>query len=193
MDFESLLNNQRKSYFALAKNFVKEDIQYITNKANFNEKKVDVFRRRYYQRKKLVTIGPIIYGYVIRVIDDFDNRKPQFSWVIFSPMSEYEKNPANYEKVMQNLNKIIESQSIPKAYKRLKIMLSEKYSEPQYFQIPIELTEGKIVYLSFVNFWRNKNPNLKPGIIPIFMNQTISKEILYLPEKYWIDDIKKVI
>lgn len=193
MDYQKILIEQRQYFNELSKNFLKEDFKFVTNKNTFTEKRVGVFTRQYYKRKKLIQIGSIIYGYVIRIRDEQNESHPVSSWVLFSPQSEFEKNPANYEQTMQNLNKIIESEKVERKYKRLKILLCEPYAEPCYFELPKEFTNGDIAYLSHAYFWKSRNPNLKPGLAPIFINQNISKEVIYLPEKYWTDQLKKII
>lgn len=193
MDYQFLLNEQRSAFKELSKNFLKEDFNFLTNKQGFNQKRIGVFTRNYYKRKKLVQLGTLTYGYVLRIRDNGSQTNPISTWVLFSPSNEYEKNPAKYEKTLQNIDKILNSPNINKKYKRLKIMLTESLAEPVYFPVPDELSDGDVVYISHVYYWRTKNPNMRPGLMPIFISQNISKEILYLPERYWTDNFIKLL
>lgn len=192
MDYKKIIDNQRNYFRDLSNKFLKEDFRYVTNKSNFNEKRVGVFSRAYYKRKKLVQIGTLTYGYVFRIRDNQSKSNPISTWVVFSPEVFFEKNPAEFEYIAQNLNKITSTQKPEKRHRKLKIMVTEPYAEPKYFKVPLELSNNHIVYISHVYYWRDKNPNLKLGMIPIFISENITKEIIYLPERYWIDEMKSI-
>jgi len=190
MDYQKLILDQRKSFNEQCKSFLKEDFKYATNKAKFNEKRVGVFTRAYYKRKKLIQLGTLTYGYVFRIREQNSSSQPTSTWLLFSPQAHFEKNPAIYEKTMQNISKIAESRVVEKKYKRLKIMISEPYAEPSYFPVPAEFCDNNILYISHVYYWKEKNPHFHLGITPIFISQNITKEIIYLPERYWTNELK---
>lgn len=189
MKFNDVINDQRNYFKRISNSFNKEDIKYQTSRSNFKEKKLGFLTRAYYQRKNLLFLGNIVYCLTFKK-HELNSNFPISTWVLFSPNSQIDKNPAILAKTLQKLEIFLNDKS-NKKYHKLRVMLTENYSEPRYFLIPEEFSEGKIVYLSHCYFWREKIPDFKLGFNLIFMNQNVSKEIMYVVEKSWTSDYKK--
>jgi hypothetical protein len=70
-------------------------------------------------------------------------------------------------------------------------LITEYLSDCSYVEIPSSLTGGELVYLSIIYRHLDLNPEFHLGLNLIIANQSISSEVIYLPEKYWEESFKK--
>jgi hypothetical protein len=112
-------------------------------------------------------------------------------WVLFSPAKEFADDPNLYVSVLNALQAIELPKRPSNELRRLHTMLNAELSEPKYYLIPEPYAQGHLVYLSMAYHRPWHNNNMKLGINPFIIGSLISKEILYLPTKYWDETFKK--
>ena len=165
----------------------KDDIRHIADKDNGPGRMLGLFTISYWKREKLIKESNVVIGYAFKTFQfEGELRDMTYpSWVLFSPDKSVIEEPGFYEKVTTNLGKFIEESPRDKVGKKLKRLLSDNLAEVAYFELPRELTDGKLVYLSVNHVRRNNMPDFKLGHSLLLMAPTISKEVIYLPPKYW--------
>lgn len=190
MNSDEIIKKQQEHFKKISTNFSKTDVNYITSKSNFREKILELFTVRRTQRKKLMLLGTISYGLVFRKYE-IDDKYPMSTWVLFSPMSKINENPAILQQTYDKVCEIINNKKCGKKYRKLKVMMTENYTEPRYFMVPPEICGDNLIYLSHVYLWKAKIPSFKLGLNLFFIDKSVSKDIMYVPEKYWVEEYKK--
>lgn len=192
MDYLSLIQKNREDFDKKKIDFTKKEINYLIGRDTFRGRFYGFLTFAYCRRPRLVKEGFLTYGLTIRIYrDSFLDNKPISTWVLFSPLSEFDKDPLMLLDVKDNLDKFVEKGIKHTKYKKLFIALTGELSEPQYLEIPKEFSNGKLVYLSYVELREGRIPQYRVGVNLILMNQKISKEIMYLPSIYWSDEYSK--
>ncbi|MDY0345692.1 MAG: hypothetical protein WCR77_03155 [Bacilli bacterium] len=191
--FDAKLQKDLTDYYLEKKlSFKKEDIAYIAGKDTFKGKMLGFLTTDYYRREKLIRGGQLIYGYVYRTwTNEVTYTRPYPMWILFSPAQEFIDNPDLYSLVLTALQAIELPKRGQSELRKLHTMLNAELSEPKYVLIPEPYAQGHLVYLSMTYHRPWHNNNLKLGINPFIIGLSISKEILYLPTKYWNESFKK--
>lgn len=193
MDFNELLNLQQKAYLEMVKKADKKEMQFLSGKDSFRGKCFGFLTSNYYKRTKLLLMGQLIYGYTFKTwSNDTSLDSPYPTWVLFSPDSYFSKDPMLYATIVDNIVQFVSQKNIAKEYKHFQTMINEPLAEPSYLMVPLFLTDNKLVYVSLVYIRPKQLPSFKSGLNIMIMNQNVSTEILYLPEKYFIDEYKKI-
>lgn len=189
MDFSSTLEKMNNDWLLKRASLSKEEISYISDKDSFRGKIHDCFTLRYHKRSELIKGSSLVYGYAFKSWTNEDiamaYRYP--SWVLFSPSKEVNDNPLLLQKTAQNLLKM----ELTKENKTLYNLVHEPLSDTSYFEIPSIYSEGKLVYLSVIYLEAHLNPDFKLGVNLLLMAPSISKEVIYLPTKYFSSEYKE--
>lgn len=177
------LDSFNKNYRELLPSFTNVYLAHLQGKDNFKSKLFKVFTKGYYSRKKLISNGAIIYGYTFR-INNFDVEKSSHlgTWVMFSPEIYFREQPEEYEKLYFKIMKELESSNSYKD-KRLIKVVKATYNEPSYIKIPSSYCDNHIVYISYVDQYISLNKYINNGINLIYINPSITREILYVSEE----------
>lgn len=194
MDFYKIIKQQQEAFVNASKKADKKELQFLTDKDTFRGKCFGFLTSNYYKRKKLVLMGELVYGYTFKTwSNNVTSDNPYPTWVMFSPDSSFLKNPMQYSIVIDRVMDFISNEKLDKKYRKFKTLISEPLAEPSYLIVPSFLTNDRLVYISLVYIRPKQFPSFKEGINIMIMNQNISSEILYLPEKYFIKEYKEVI
>lgn len=187
-----LLGNLEKHFQEKKVLFKKEDFAYIAGKDTFKGKMLGFLTTDYYRREKLIRGGNLIYGYVFRAwTNEVTFTRPYPMWILFSPSQTFKNDPDLFVSILSALQAIELPKRGQSELRKLFTMLNAELSEPKYFLIPEPYAQGHLVYLSMAYHRPWHNNNLKLGINPFIMGASISREILYLPMKYWDESFKK--
>lgn len=187
-----LLENLSASFAEKKLTFKKEDVAFIAGKDTFKGKMLGFLTTDYYRREKLIRGGDLVYGYVFRTwTNEVTFTKPYPMWVLFSPAKEFADDPNLYVSVLNAMQAIELPKRPSNELRRLHTMLNAELSEPKYYLIPEPYAQGHLVYLSMAYHRPWHNNNMKLGINPFIIGSLISREILYLPTKYWDETFKK--
>jgi hypothetical protein len=190
-----ILDDLNDHFQQMALSFSKEDWTYLAGKDTPRGRMLGFLTPEYYKREKLWETGIIVWGFAFKTFMDNavtagDRVYP--SWVLFSPVQAFCDDPTLYYAVQEKLLKALEGKPKGKAQKQLKIALEGELSEPQYMEIPVEYTEGKLVYLSMVYVRPTHFPDFHLGFVPLIINKLITAEVMYVPDRYWTDAFKAI-
>lgn len=159
---------------------------FLAGKDSFRGRLLGIFSASYYQRERLIAKGEVIYGYAFRDYEEGDNRDFTYpTWVLFSPASAIDDDPAPLAEAAERLLAYCAADNGRKD--KLCRAVKDDWAEPQYVELPKELTQGRLVYLSMVNVRTKANPSFRLGLNLLLANRKASKEVIYLPERYWTD------
>lgn len=179
--FDTLSNHWKNRQKDLDKN----DVSYIAYKDTFRHAMRGFLTGSYYKRNRLIKEGDLVYGYVFKTwSNDPTNQSDYPTWVLFSPSLEVSKNPAVFARISAKLQDLTKEDD-DKKYRKLRNLIIEPLSECDYFEIPEEFTEGAVVYLSIIYLHVNQITNFHMGLNPLLMSRGISKEVIYLPDRFW--------
>ncbi|MDD5885002.1 MAG: hypothetical protein PUC66_03035 [Erysipelotrichaceae bacterium] len=186
MNFEALLQEQNKQWQQKVAFLSKEEMAFVSVKDTWRHKRIGIFTKEYHSRNELIRHGEIVYGYVFQDwSNDLKGEMDPLTWVLFSPEAKYRKDPTKFQKIAGNLLSFCRKEDVNRKEKRLQKQLKEPLSEAAYVLLPPSLAENDVVYLSIEPRPLSFFSDFRFGINLFFMARTISKEILYLPERYW--------
>ena len=190
MDYIKTLAEINESWQAKRNTLSGKEIAYIGNKASLRGKMLGFLTGPYYKRTKLIENGEISYAYVFKEwSNDVQGEDPQHpTWMVFSPVRKLNENPEKLKEIAANLQGLALDKNCPKDLRVLRNLIVEPLSDTSYFEIPPEYTNGELAYLSIVYVISSLVPCFHLGLNLILANQSVSKEVLYLPTAYWSDD-----
>ena len=192
MDYSAVLNETRENFYKKRELFSKVELNYVAGKNNLRNRMLGFLTFDYYKRSRLIKSGEIFYGYVFRTyFDSLNEDKPTATWLLFSPTKEFNDNPELYLSINDNIVDFISKGKPKNKLKKLYNLLTPELAEPVYYELPSELADNKLVYLSFTYLRKFQVPAFRPGINLFIAAKNISKEILYLPMDYWVDEYKE--
>ncbi len=191
MDYYALLENEREEFRKKQLLLTKEEINFISNKETFRDRLHGFLTSAYHKREKVIRTGELFYGYVFSEWNSRPDSMP-ISLILFSPERKMAENPIIFKKIVENLNGFLENQQKNKGDKKLKNLLSEPLANAPYEQLPFNLSEGHLVY--FCKVYRNISfdYSFNLGLNLFIANPAISKQILFLPERYMTETFKKL-
>jgi len=188
-----LLENERKSFLEKQPLFTKEDLKFISGKDTFKGKLTGFLNKNYYQREKLIRNGELFYGYVFsfwRQSTNWDS--PAIFYILFSPERKIMENPFIFKKIHENLQVFLENKPQNKKERYLWNLLKNPLADAPFEEIPFSLTDGHVAYFSKLIKKQNFAISFHLGLNLIIANPTISKQILFLPEKYVTENFRKL-
>jgi len=136
----------------------------------------------YRTKEKLWQGGRVIYGYCYKTYTDRDFDHPYLAWVLFSPMTSFEENPEQYEKVMERLQPLLDTEKPGPHERKLFHALTNPVTEPKYFPLPEPYADGKLIYVSTMYVYPDPMTPMTLGIIPVIVDPSVSREIMYVPK-----------
>ncbi len=190
MDYYALLENERGEFKKRQLLLSKEDINFISNKETFKDKLHGFLTSAYHKREKVIRTGELFYGYVFSEWNSRPDSAP-ISLILFSPERKMAENPLIFKKIVENLRGFLENSPKNRDAKKLKNLLSEPLANAPFEQLPFNLTEGHVVY--FCKLYRNISfaYSFNLGLNLFIANPAISKQILFLPERYMTEAFRK--
>lgn len=192
MEYLKLLEEQRLHYKEKSFLFSNDDIKYIASKDTLKGKFTGFLTRAYHQRDKVIKLGEIFYGYVFEEYNsNLNNDSAPLSFILFSPEQKIMENPEIYKKTVENLRDFLKNENLSKKEKQLKDLLNRPLASAPFEELPTSVTEGHLVY--FIKMYRNRNfaYSFNLGLNLFIANLAVSKQILYLPERYMTETFKE--
>lgn len=179
------LKSVSEHFFLKRLTFEKEDFEYILNRKKMMNRFTDFLTRAYYQRKKLVKDGFVGVCYTYRIVYSDGKGKNHRTFALFSPNTALMLDEAYFTRVITNIE---EARTKDKRFATKKFLnyYSLVEAKPRYYDVDRKLTEDKIVFLQYIELIPSLNPNLKLGLNYVIYAPLISKELLYLPESYFV-------
>lgn len=191
MDFIEKLKAISERYAQLKAQFSKEDIAYIANKDTPRGRMLGFLTSDYYRRESLIKEGSIVYGYTIRTYKIEQTMDRLYaSWLLFSPSKTINEQPNILLNILENIERIQEKKTLTSQERQIKNSLTGDLSEPKYLEIPSPYNEGHLVYLQYCEVKPHHTPNLNLGLNFIIIAPAKSKEVIYLPNRYFHDVFK---
>lgn len=189
---KAMLKTMNEKYRVAAFTFEKRDYQFLEGKDTPRGRMLGFMTSEYWKREQLWKTGTIVWGYVFKIILASNNEVHRVypSWVLFSPSEQFTITPELYLEILGKLNTLENEKPKAKNIRQLKTALFDNLSEPQYFEIPEPYACGKIVFLSMIYVRPNHVYDLHLGYVPLMISPMVSKEVMYLPEKYWTEEFK---
>lgn len=190
IDFYELLEKEREEFKKTQLSFTKDDIKFISSKDSFKGKFTGFLTRAYYQRENVIRTGELFYGYVFSEWNIKDSAP--ISYVLFSPERKLAENPSIFKKITENIQQFLDISPKDKKSKKLKNLIENPLCDAPYEELPFTLSEGHIVF--FCKTFRNRSfeYSFNLGLNLFIVNPAISKQILYLPERYITPTFKKL-
>lgn len=194
VDYKKILVEQREDYAHLLPTLTKQEFSFLAGKDSFHGKCFGFLTRAYYQRSRLLKEGQLVYGYAFKAwTNTSDSTKTFPSWVIFSPEDTFACDPNLYIGLADKIQSLCDSEIKDKELKKFKALLMEELADPCYVKVPDKYSEGHIVYMSTIYVRPNQLPIFRLGLSIIIMNPNVSKEVLYLPQKYMNKQVSKLL
>ena len=193
MDYYSLLENERKAFSEKQALFTKEDLKYISGKDSFKGKLTGFLTKNYYQREKLIQNGELFYGYVFSFWgQSINGDSPTIFYILFSPERKIMENPSIFKEIHGKLRLFLDNKPQNKKEKTLWNLLKNPVAEAPFEEIPFSLTDNHVIYFCKLMKKQNFAISFHLGLNLFIANPTISKQILFLPEKYTTENFRKL-
>lgn len=194
MNYQEEIEKIRINYQEARLLFTKDEIDYLTLRHDKKRKLIGIFTKSYWKRKELFLHGTIFYSYVFKEyqLPQNDSLTDSAIWMLFSPHQIYNQNPEKYLEIVALLNILVEKKKVSSKERKLQHLLKENLSEPTYYVLPFDLTNGHLVYLCSTYVKKPHNPFFHLGLNFVIAAPHISKEVVLLPEKYWTKEWKNI-
>lgn len=179
-----------KTVFALQQmQFDHQAIKYLTRKETLKERLHGFLTRGYYQREKLAREGMLFWAYTFKTfLPRATSDEPYFSWAIFSPELAFEEEPKLLEAVSQKLQQFAEAKPRNLKERKLYNAVNVEVAEPKYVLLPSSISDGHIIYLQYIEVFPDQIMNFKLGFNLIIALPSKSKDVMYLPRRYWAEN-----
>lgn len=186
---EAMLKELNDNYQNALGSFAKSDFSYVTGKDSARGRMLGMFTIEYWKREDLWKTGTIVWGYAYRnLMTDLHNPERAYSsWVLFSPSREFAENPQLYTEVLARLTALEKEKARNRKLHELKLALFAELSEPKFLEIPEPYAGGHLVYCSMVYVRYEHIYDFRLGFLPVIISPSVSKEVMYLPERYWTE------
>ncbi len=182
---KEILLEIRESYISSVPLFNKDDENYQCLKDYRFGRLHGIFTPDYHKRKRLFKEGIITYAYVFKSYQNkMDEDQDYPIWLIISPSTKYIDNPHLYEEVVCQLNQFMTDRPKKNKEKKLLNILLGELSEPKYIELPKELTNGDLVYLSSGYVRHTHTQDFRMGLNVVLYGLSFTKEIMLLPDRY---------
>jgi hypothetical protein len=193
MDYSAFFEKANSDWLLKRAALDKEEIAFVAGKDSFRGRLRGFLTHAYYQRTSLIKTSEIYLAYVFQSwTNDVEQKGDSYpTWLLFSPEKEMNQNPILFKEISAKLLSLKESKEISKDEKELQKYLQEYLSDVSYFELPHSCSLNHFVYLSIVDVPLLRVPNFHLGLNLILANPSVSKEVLYLPEKEWPEDFLK--
>lgn len=187
MDFAATYHELNTAWLEKRSSFDKAELSYVANKDTFAGRRLGFMTRAYYQREKMIKASDIFYAYVFQSWNDaLGNAQATYpTWLVFSPDSVVNENPAILKEISAKVLSIKKMEVTDKSEKELKKIVGETLSDASCFLLPLTYSLGHYVLLSIVDLPYQHVSSFHLGLNLILANLSISKEVRYLPERYW--------
>lgn len=187
MDFKTNIEQINQTWLEKRVSLSKEDIAYIANKDTLRGKMLGFMTAPYYKRSNLIKQSEIFYAYVFKEwTNNVDGPDPQHpTWMLFSPSRTFNEHPEKLKEIAEGLEQLKVDKGSSKDLIKLYNLINEPLSDTSYFEIPEPYNHGELVYLSIVYVIASLMPYFHLGLNLIMANQSVSKEVLYFPSRYW--------
>lgn len=188
-----LLKESRSHFEKVRNNFLQADINFMIRRENLKDRLHGFLKRDYYQREKLVREGLLFFAYTFKkYLPRASEDEYFFTWALFSPELIFEEQPELLQDIAEKLLKEFQNKK-PHGREERNIYnaLNEKVSEPKYLILPFEVTDGHLVYLQFIEGFPEQVLDFKLGYNLIIALPNKTKEVFYLPKRYWSDNYKQ--
>lgn len=161
-----------------------KEYNFILNRETVRTRLIDFLSKDYYQRKKLVDEGFIGACYTYRINYSDGKDKNHRSVALFAPNLNLMIDQDFFLRILSNIEKLRLEKK--KTFKQRKFLnyFDLTDAKPQYYKLDESLTEGKRVYLQYIELIPLLNPNLQIGLNYVLYAPLITKELLYIPEKF---------
>lgn len=193
MDFQEEINKIRIHYQESKLLFNKDEIDYLTLRHDKKRRLIGIFTKSYWKRKELFLNGNIFYSYIFKEyqLPHNDSLTDSAIWMLLSPHQMFDQNPNKYLEIVDMLNNLLKKKKVSLKERKLQHVLKDNLSEPAYYILPFELTEGHLVYLCSAYVKKPHTPSFHLGINLVISSPLISKEVALLPNKYWTESWTK--
>lgn len=193
MDFQEEIKKIRINYQEAKLFFTKDEIDYLTFRHDKKRRLIGIFTKSYWKRKELFLNGNIFYCYVFKEyqLPHNDSLTDSAIWMLLSPHQMYDQNPGKYLEIVEALNDLLKKKKVSSKERKLQHLIKENLSEPSYYILPFDLTDGHLVYLCSAYVKKPHTPFFHLGINLVLSAPHISKEVALLPSKYWTESWKE--
>lgn len=164
--------------------FKKRDFAFILNREKISTKLNDFLTRAYYQRQRLIAEGFIGLAYTYRINLSMGNNKNHRTFALFAPNKNLMVDEAFFLRVIDRIGKLSDKKAPTYQEKKFLNYYQLVDAKPHHYKIDESLTEGKRVYLQYIELIPHLNPSFNLGLNYVIYAPLVSIEILYLPEKY---------
>ncbi len=191
MDYCSLLENERENFKKTQSILAKNDINYIANKDSLRNKLHGFLTISYYQREKVIKTGELFYGYVFSEWNSTPETWP-ISLILFSPERKIAENPLIFREIVEKLHGFLEISPKNKREKKFKKTLSDPLANAPFEILPSSISGGHVIYFCKVNRNISFDYSFNLGLNLFIVNPAISKQILFLPQRYMTETFRKL-
>lgn len=127
------------------------------------------------KRETLLKEGDFQRGYAFKMWSNDPERNNRL-WILHSPEAKLSEDNSLYPKITANLQSIEGMKDRKQLLKTIQLPLSDAY----YLELPQDISEGHLVYLSIVDLPNSYYTNPELGFVYLLGRKSISKRILVL-------------
>lgn len=190
MDYNlDLLNKINEHYKELKKSFTKEDMKTLTGKDTFQSKMQGFLTFDYHRRDRLVKESEISYAYAFKEVHTKEDEDLVLTYVLHSPEKYFKEDANRYKDIAFKLGELNSLKKVKdKKLRTIHLCLTKHDVEAKYVEVPEPYNLNHLVFVSSVYLRKGTIPSFKLGVNLVFASLDISKEVLYVPFKYLIDE-----
>lgn len=192
MNLKEEVQKAEKEFLEKRIAFSKKDDVFLTNRLTFRNKMLGFLTADYYKRKKLFHEGHIYLAYAFQEWEFHKGSMEHPVWVLFSPSLSLQDNPEILEEIAKKIGDLKgKTEGLTKEEKQLIHYVREPLSRPKYFEIPSSIEKRFPIYLSVTDWILTHISSFHLGYNLIICAPNLSKEIFFLPEKFFPSSYKE--
>jgi hypothetical protein len=187
MDYAALYHELNTTWIEKRASFDKKELTYLANKDTFAGRRLGFMTRAYYQREKMIKSSDIYYAYAFQSWNNaVSNSQSSYpTWLLFSPDTAVNENPAILKEISAKVLSIKQKEATNREEKELKKDVAEVLSDVACLVLPQAYSLGHYVMLSIIDMPYQHVSSYHLGLNLIMANFSLSKEVRYLPERYY--------
>lgn len=192
MDYAALYHQLNSAWIEKRASFDKKELAYLANKDTFAGRRLGFMTRAYYQREKMIKASDIYYAYAFQNWNDAvsDSQSSYPTWLLFSPDTAVNENPSILKEISAKVLSLKHIEVTDREEKELKKDIVEVLSDVACLVLPESYSFGHYVMLSVVDVPYQHVSSFRLGLNLVMANLSLSKEVRYLPERYYPAEFK---
>ena len=184
MDWRSLCEEAERNFQKEAPLASGRLLSFLLNRTSARTRLLGFMTKPYWTRKRLIKEGKVVFGYAFREWDFGEHSLEHPVWIVHSPSRKAMDNPEILKSAAELLMKKEEWPAIGKKESAMLAHALEPLARPLFLPLPDSF--GAVPFFLSVLDWVPAHVHeLRLGLNLIVQNPSVSKESLFLMERYF--------